>query len=1062
MSTSAVRPASPTVPDQSSFPPTGTWYTYANGDDTLTLALEGDVLWAGTRAGGVVRWNTTDGTYVQFLKPQDGLAGNTVRDIYIDQQGNKWFATDGGLSVLDDNGTPDKADDQWLTYTRQTTDGNPSTGSGQGLPSNRVTAVAAGVDEAGNHQPNILWIGTAQYWDPDAGEYAGGGLVMLDTKATPDPGDDEWLHTYTLENTIRTPGGEIILGLASNNITGILPVPGNRVWVTTRPQLRLDRSTSPPQWQSTFGGLSRLWHKGTPDPSDDNWKTWNCDNGGDFSCVTTQIRTDAGGYVWVATAGDGVLVFPHDADRLNADNNIFDKSDGLESNYVDAIAFGPSADPAWQDTVWISTHRSLSYQGYGVSVLNHGGTIENRSDDVWNGQNPMPGDPITTQNGLPDDRVQAMVAGSDTVWMGTGGRYGRAYGISPFDLGQKTFLPSLRTAGPGLPYNYITALAVGQPGTRWADQVWVATGNVRKRGYGVGALLLNTQGTQDPSDDTWAQFTKEGTDDNGLYPWSGLGSDNITSLAINGNDVWFGTQSVKGEWTGIGWVWRDGGLSVYDGERWTNRTVASTGRLRWDSITAVASGCQSQIWIGVGHRGDSIGLGIDVLDPQGAPHNTGNDVWRLFEYDRIVSNLVTGITPERTRNRVWVAGTSFQTEFGPRGGGVSVYDCGSKLWTNYRIAHGIESYTDGTTTGEVQSVAAGPGSKVWAGTWGTNEMTRTDLIANWPRVPAVINWFQDNNWQHQVFDGDGWVSSIAVDQNDVTWIGTSRGGLDIDLNGQEDDDYAGRSVGGLHLTNGTEWVNRTPDNSRLVADDIEAIAVAPDGDVWIGTNGWGLMRFHPGEPMTPTSTKTSTPAPPSATPTSTATPTLTGTETPTPTVTHGITPTPTQTRAVTSTPTATQALTATPTSTATQTTTETPTPTASATLTATATASPQRPTERHIHLPMVARNWQHRPTPAPTATPTSTPAGTEQQFTCSDWCEPGAEAGTRRQVVTASRPVEDWRAFVNGIPLRGVVIEKTATQAVLDAPESVHIRIEALYQGEWLVACDSVVECPSP
>ena len=1053
---SAVRPASTTAQGGSPFPPTGTWYTYANGDDILALAVEGDVLWAGTRAGGVVRWSTTDGTYIQFLKPQDGLAGNTVRDIHIDSQGNKWFATDGGLSVLNDAGTPDKSDDQWWTMTRDTTGGQ--------LPSNRVTAIA--VDDAG-----YFWIGTAQYWDAGAGEYAGGGLVKLDTKGTPDPGDDEWLHTYTLEDTMRRRGEEIILGLASNNITDVLPVAGNRVWVATRPLVLFDRSLSIPQWRARFGGLSRLEHSGTPDPADDHWKTWNCENGGEFACTMTQLRQDAAGYVWAATEGRGLMAFPHDASTLDADNNVFTKVDGLESNYVDAIAFGPQGDPTWQNTVWISTYQSLSYRGEGVSVLNYGGAVEDRSDDVWNEQNPTPGAPITTDDGLPYDRVQALAVAAGTVWMGTGGVNGHVYGITAFDLAQKTFQSPLTTASSGLPYNYITDLAVGRPGTRWENKVWVATGNRRARSYGMGALLLDTQGTRDASDDVWTQFTKEGTDDNGRKPWSGLGSNNVSGLAIDGDNVWFGTQAVTVE----GYRFTDGGLSVYNGDQWTNRTVASTGGdssgLRWDPITAIGLGCQGEVWLGLGVLGDSFGFGINVLDPRGAPHDTGNDAWwSPIEYDRIVSNLITGISADCERGRLWVAGAPFQTDFGPRGGGVGFYEYAGGRWTNYRIADGIQSYTDGTTTGQVQSIALGSDGTVWAGAWGTTDMLRVDLIANWPYVPAVVNWYRDNTWQHQSWDNDGWASSIAVDENGVTWVGTSRGGVDVNpANGQEDDQLAGRAVGGIKLTDGSAWITLTADNSRLVTDDVEVIRIAPDGDVWIGTNGWGLMRFHPGEPATPTPTRTSTPAPPTATPTDTATPTSTSTETPTATLTSSVTPTPTNTSPATFTPTPSPTSpatftptpsstpTVTPTPTATQT--NAPTPTSTATPTATATASPTRPVEHRISLPMVARDWQARLTPLPTVTPTPTLAGPGPRFACSGWCELGEQPGTRRQFVTSDRPVEDWQAFIGNVLLSDLTRE-TPFLAYLDAPEGVHVRIEARYQGQWLVACESAVECP--
>ncbi len=93
--------------------------------------------------------------------------------------------------------------------------------------------------------------------------------------------------------------------------------------------------------------------------------------------------------------------------------------------------------------------------------------------------------------------------------------------------------------------------------------------------------------------------------------------------------------------------------------------------------------------------------------------------------------------------------------------------------------------------------------------------------------------------------------------------------------------------------------------------------------------------------------------------------------------------------------------------------------------------------------------------------PTVTPTAPQPQFACSGWCEPGEEAGTRRQIVTSNMPVEDWRAFVNGELWPGLTRE-TSMLAYLDAPEGSLVRIEALYQGQWHVACESVVECPVP
>ncbi|MFQ5594296.1 MAG: two-component regulator propeller domain-containing protein, partial [Anaerolineae bacterium] len=365
--TSPTRPRSTTAQEATPFPPEGDWYTYANGDDILTLELQGDVLWAGTRAGGVVRWNTTDGTFVQFLKPQDGLAGNTVRDIFIDSDGNKWFATNHGLSALDDNRTPEKADDVWYTFTRATTAGN--------LPSDRVSAIA--FDEAG-----YLWIGTSQYWDTDTETeeegFTGGGLAKVDIKGTLDPTDDEWLYTYNVENTITHNRGEITLGLASDNITDILPVPGNRLWVATDRHWefrQFDTGSDNPEgnWLPIYGGLSRLDHAGTAELEDDDWKTWNCEESAHFGCVVGQLKLDSSGYVWTTMRGKGVLAFRYDEDRA-LDYEQFRTSDGLPTNDVDAIVFGPQDDPQWQNTVWFSTYSRSSDYGRGVAMLDHAGT----------------------------------------------------------------------------------------------------------------------------------------------------------------------------------------------------------------------------------------------------------------------------------------------------------------------------------------------------------------------------------------------------------------------------------------------------------------------------------------------------------------------------------------------------------------------------------------------------------------------------------------------------------------------------------------------------------------
>jgi len=922
------------------FPPTGDWITYANGDEVLALAFEDNgILWAGTYAGGVVRWNTADGSFVQYLAPQDGLAGNIVHDIAIDAYGRKWFATDQGLSVLDDRGTPDKGDDVWFTFTRENTQG--------GLSSNDVRAIA--FDNVVADDRRLVWVGTFQYWDREAQAYAGGGLNLLDTKGTPEFSDDEWLQTYTFENTrVRTRAGET-LGLVSDNITAIVAASGHRVWIGTAQHWQFEPGTGgePGEWLLTHGGLSRLDFGDPASRDDDGWMAWSCKEPDvDIACEILAMEMDAEGWVWASMWGKGVLFFPDTTTGLDMDN-VFTRRDGLPENYVHAIAFGPADDSRWQDTVWMGT-------GKGVAVLDHGGTLFNRSDDVWS--------TYTTDEGLASDIVQALTYGNGRMWMGTGGKFGDVYGISPFDLGTQSFTAPLVTAPHTLFSNYITDIAFGQPGTRWENRVWIVTGSRRHRKYGRGVMQLDTRGTLNPSDDVVIHYSKENV--------SELGSDNVFSIAVDGDRVWFGTAAVT--WDVRRRRFIDGGLSVFDGERWTLRTVENTGGagagLRNDNIATVAIGCQGRVWVGTGNLWDYSGSGIGMLDPGGDPFNRSNDTW--FWYTPL-SNVLD-LAADCASNELWAAGN----------GGIAGYNFASQEWTAFNVFDGLICYTeDGVSCGvEVFTVAVASDHTIWVGTYGIPGMSQADLDAMRPYWPAVANWREDGLWRARVFEGDGWVSSIAIDHDGIVWIGTSRGGADYPFpsDGRPDDGDVERidhAEGGIKLYDGRIWYTFTSANSGLPTNDVEVIAVGPDGDVWIGTQGYGLVRFHPRLIPSPTPTLTSTPTStstqtPTPTPTDTPSPTPTDTPTPTitPTVTHTPSPTntPTQTFTPSITPTPTPSFTSSPTSPATMTPTSTstwtvtPSPTATTTPTPTVTLSPTAtatsPPVYELYLPLVSRN----------------------------------------------------------------------------------------------------------
>lgn len=123
--------------------------------ETKCWALDGQgYLWVGT-VNGVYYTSTGipwDFQYLQFSCLYPGPLGTQVLAIHVDAEDNKWFGTDGGISVLD-------KDFNWIHYFRTADDVlYPS-----GLISNYVTAITS------NAATGEVWIGT-----PD-------GLSLLNT-----------------------------------------------------------------------------------------------------------------------------------------------------------------------------------------------------------------------------------------------------------------------------------------------------------------------------------------------------------------------------------------------------------------------------------------------------------------------------------------------------------------------------------------------------------------------------------------------------------------------------------------------------------------------------------------------------------------------------------------------------------------------------------------------------------------------------------------------------------------------------------------------------------------
>jgi hypothetical protein len=148
----------------------------------------------------------------------------------------------------------------------------------------------------------------------------------------------------------------------------------------------------------------------------------------------------------------------------------------------------------------------------------------------------------------------------------------------------------------------------------------------------------------------------------------------------------------------------------------------------------------------------------------------------------------------------------------------------------------------------------------------------------------------------------------------------------------------------------------------------------------------------------------------------------------------------------------------------------TPTPTATPTRTLTPTSTATS-AFRRVYMPLLRRSGQPEPSATPTLgepavrTRTPTPTATRTPtlsalpvFTCSNWCTTGSAPNTRKQSVSADRPVSDWRAVIDFALLEALTVE-SATSAEVEAPNDASVRVEALFGGQWLVACKSVASC---
>jgi ligand-binding sensor domain-containing protein len=477
------------------------WISFTSADGLAQGWVEaiveggGGRWWFGTRFGGVsvlddggTPFNKGDDIWSTFTE-SDGLVHNGVEDIAEDGGGRFWFGTQDGVSVLDDSDTPfDKGDDTWITFT-----------TADGLADNWVEIITK--DGGGR-----WWFGN---WFS--------GVNVLDDGGTPfDKGDDAWT-TFTTAD-----------GLANNYVYAITVDGGGLLWF------------------GTYGGVSVLDDGGTSfDKGDDTWITFATADGLADSEVRA-IAEDGGGRWWFGTWSGGVSALDDGDTPFDKGDDTwvtFTTLDGLTHNSVIAIAVDGGG--RW----WFGT-----WSG-GVSVLDDGGTPFDKGDDTWTS--------FTTADGLADNSVRPIVEdGRGRLWFGTGG-----YGVSvlddggtPFEKGDDTW--TTFTTAEGLADNFVYAIAEDSGGRLWfgtgygvgelVDAV-APTSNASSPTYANGAFPVSWSASDEASGvfstTLWVKYGSGGTWTETGLSQRGEISGTFTYTPTQGDGIYY-FATVAEDWMG--------------------------------------------------------------------------------------------------------------------------------------------------------------------------------------------------------------------------------------------------------------------------------------------------------------------------------------------------------------------------------------------------------------------------------------------------------------------------------------------------------------------------------
>ncbi len=475
--------------------------------------------------------------------------------------------------------------------------------------------------------------------------------------------------------------------------------------------------------------------------------------------------------VWIATAA-GVSRLARAQDKWFH----YTMEDGLSNDMVNAVAI----DGQW---VWFATDEGVSRYDMQTNTFSTFRSID----------------------GLASDQVSSIAVDGNYVWFGT------ANGLNRYDKTIDSW--AVRTRKDGLVSKMITTIAV-EP-----EYVWVGTDreiNPDPHGWDEDPRFSKGGVSRYHRDtDSWNNYTKS----------DGLIDNEIATIAVDDDSVWFGTQKE--------------GVSQYNQVDQTFiKTFTKTDLLKSNMITSIrADGFQ--VWFGTANAGvhrfiKPVNTWVHYTKADGLSSNhvswittQGNDVWfgskedGVSRFDKVsgewtiykqadflADNDVRDITWDADGN-LWMATVA----------GISIYSPQTRSWE-------VISKEDGLPTPYVTSIhvasPAAEGARVFIGT--DRGLGSADVYK------SGGEWAFHSPLQGQT-QGEAFVTALDVDAAGNGWAGTDTTHLI----------WLGTSLGpGMYDTTSHEWTQlATPDTPK---NPLILSVLARDGSVWFG-GAAGVWRY---------------------------------------------------------------------------------------------------------------------------------------------------------------------------------------------------------------------------